>query len=184
MSLAPCPQCKGTRYKADSLGCHGRRPQHRGGVGDDGTRGRRLFCQPRPARARRLGGAAHHARGGGAAGFLRKCRLGLPHARPEREHAARAARRSASAWRRRWVRGSQACSTFWTSHPSAFTRATTDRLLGTLLSLRDLGNTLIVVEHDEETMRAGGLYRGFGSRRGRPRRARHRRRSARRAYGG
>ena len=29
-----------------------------------------------------------------------------------------------------------------------------DRLLGTLRSLRDLGNTLIVVEHDEDTMRA------------------------------
>ena len=29
-----------------------------------------------------------------------------------------------------------------------------DRLLGTLKSLRDIGNTLIVVEHDEDTMRA------------------------------
>ena len=29
-----------------------------------------------------------------------------------------------------------------------------DKLLGTLKSLRDLGNTLIVVEHDEDTMRA------------------------------
>jgi excinuclease ABC subunit A len=29
-----------------------------------------------------------------------------------------------------------------------------DRLLGTLLKLRDLGNTLIVVEHDEDTIRA------------------------------
>ena len=29
-----------------------------------------------------------------------------------------------------------------------------DKLLGTLCSLRDLGNTLIVVEHDEDTMRA------------------------------
>ena len=28
-----------------------------------------------------------------------------------------------------------------------------DKLLGTLKSLRDLGNTLIVVEHDEDTMR-------------------------------
>ena len=29
-----------------------------------------------------------------------------------------------------------------------------DKLLGTLKQLRDLGNTLIVVEHDEDTMRA------------------------------
>ena len=29
-----------------------------------------------------------------------------------------------------------------------------DKLLGTLKHLRDLGNTVIVVEHDEDTMRA------------------------------
>ena len=29
-----------------------------------------------------------------------------------------------------------------------------DRLLGTLERLRDLGNTVLVVEHDEETMRS------------------------------
>ena len=29
-----------------------------------------------------------------------------------------------------------------------------DKLLGALMNLRDLGNTLIVVEHDEDTMRA------------------------------
>ncbi len=29
-----------------------------------------------------------------------------------------------------------------------------DKLLGTLMHLRDLGNSLIVVEHDEDTMRA------------------------------
>ena len=35
-----------------------------------------------------------------------------------------------------------------------------DKLLATLKQLRDLGNTLLVVEHDEDTMRAGRLYRG------------------------
>ena len=29
-----------------------------------------------------------------------------------------------------------------------------DKLLGTLIHLRDLGNSVIVVEHDEDTMRA------------------------------
>ena len=29
-----------------------------------------------------------------------------------------------------------------------------DRLLNTLVRLRDLGNTLVVVEHDEDTIRA------------------------------
>ena len=35
-----------------------------------------------------------------------------------------------------------------------------DKLLATLKNLRDLGNTLIVVEHDEDTMRAADLYCG------------------------
>ena len=34
------------------------------------------------------------------------------------------------------------------------------KLLNTLKNLRDLGNTVIVVEHDEDTMRGGGLPGG------------------------
>jgi excinuclease ABC subunit A len=37
-----------------------------------------------------------------------------------------------------------------------------DRLLATLAQLRDLGNTVIVVEHDEDTMRAADLLVDFG----------------------
>ncbi|MGI9473778.1 MAG: excinuclease ABC subunit UvrA [Rubripirellula sp.] len=37
-----------------------------------------------------------------------------------------------------------------------------DRLIETLLRLRDTGNTLIVVEHDEDTMRAADLIVDFG----------------------
>ena len=37
-----------------------------------------------------------------------------------------------------------------------------DRLIETLLRLRDTGNTLIVVEHDEDTMRASDLIVDFG----------------------
>ena len=37
-----------------------------------------------------------------------------------------------------------------------------DRLIETLLRLRDSGNTLIVVEHDEDTMRASDLIVDFG----------------------
>ncbi|MGL4593658.1 MAG: excinuclease ABC subunit UvrA [Thermoguttaceae bacterium] len=37
-----------------------------------------------------------------------------------------------------------------------------DRLLGTLSRLRDLGNTVIVVEHDEDTMRAADMIVDFG----------------------
>src|SRR5688572_20823019 len=37
-----------------------------------------------------------------------------------------------------------------------------DRLLKTLVRLRDLGNTLIVVEHDEETIRAADYVIDLG----------------------
>ncbi len=41
------------------------------------------------------------------------------------------------------------------------------RLIATLERLRDIGNTVIVVEHDEETMRRGRLRRRHGPGRGR-----------------
>ena len=53
------------------------------------------------------------------------------------------------------------------------------RLLATLERLRDLGNTVIVVEHDEETMRAADHIVDMGTGRGRARRARGRRRARR-----
>ena len=45
-----------------------------------------------------------------------------------------------------------------------------DRLLATLKTLRDLGNTLIVIEHDEDTMRDGRRDRRHRAGRGRRRR--------------
>ena len=64
-----------------------------------------------------------------------------------------AAKRSAFAWPRKSVRACAACCMFWTSPPSASMRAITARLLSSLETLRDLGNTVLVVEHDEETIR-------------------------------
>ena len=37
-----------------------------------------------------------------------------------------------------------------------------DKLLGTLIHLRDLGNSVIVVEHDEDTMRAADYIVDIG----------------------
>ena len=52
-----------------------------------------------------------------------------------------------------------------------------DRLIATLRKLRDLGNSVIVVEHDEDTIRAADylidIGPGAGPRGGTPRRARH-----------
>ena len=52
------------------------------------------------------------------------------------------------------------------------------RLLETLIRLRDLGNTLIVVEHDEDTIRAADWVVDIGPAGGRARRQ-HRRLRAR-----
>ncbi len=45
------------------------------------------------------------------------------------------------------------------------------KLIATLERLRDLGNTVIVVEHDEQTMRAADHLVDLGPGRGRARRA-------------
>ena len=47
----------------------------------------------------------------------------------------------------------KACVTCWTSPPSACTRATTRSCWTRLHKLGDMGNTLVVVEHDEDTIR-------------------------------
>ncbi len=57
------------------------------------------------------------------------------------------------------------------------------RLLDTLKRLRDLGNTVLVVEHDEETMRAADYVVDLGPGRGRAGRPRGRDRHARRGDG-
>ena len=58
-----------------------------------------------------------------------------------------------------------------------------DMLLDTLKRLRDLGNTLIVVEHDEDTMRAADYIVGYRPCRRGPRRPGHRRRHRRGDHG-
>jgi len=68
---------------------------------------------------------------------------------------------NAFAWRARSAPGWWACSTFSTSLRSGCTPVTT-ALLDTLRRLRDMGNTVVVVEHDEETMRAADHIIDFG----------------------
>ena len=98
--------------------------------------------------------AAHPQGDQRAARLPEECRARLPDPVARLGHACRAARASASAWPRRSARASPACSMSSTSRRSACTSATTTRLLETLKRLRDLGNTVIVVEHDEEAIRA------------------------------
>ena len=79
---------------------------------------------------------------------------GLPVAGPGRRRPWPAARRSGSGWPPRSARG-LAGVLYVLDEPSiGLHQRDNHRLLETLTRLRDLGNTLIVVEHDEDTIRA------------------------------
>ena len=80
-------------------------------------------------------------------------RAGLPDARPRGADAVAAARRSASGSRRSSAATCRACATCSTSRRSACTRATTASCSTRCSTLGAKGNTLVVVEHDEDTIR-------------------------------
>ena len=80
-------------------------------------------------------------------------RAGLPDARPRARRRCPAARPSASVSRRSWAATCRACATCSTSRPSACTRATTASCSTRWRACGDKGNTLVVVEHDEDTIR-------------------------------
>jgi len=76
----------------------------------------------------------------------------LSHARSQRRRRSPAVKRSASASPPRSAQDLSARPTFWMSPPSACNPIDNNRLLNTLKALRDQGNTVIVVEHDAETI--------------------------------
>ncbi len=73
-----------------------------------------------------------------------------------------AARASVSGWPPRSAAASWGCCISWTSPPSACTSGITTSCWPRSAALRDLGNTLIVVEHDEDTMRAADYLIDIG----------------------
>ncbi len=81
-----------------------------------------------------------------------------------------AARASASGWRPRSARALMGVLYILDEPSIGLHQRDNDKLLATLKQLRDLGNTLIVVEHDEDTMRAADYLVDIGPGRGRPRR--------------
>ena len=70
-----------------------------------------------------------------------------------RRRRCRAAKRSASGWPRSSARTCRACATCWMSPPSACIRATTRSCWIRSRSCASHRNTLVVVEHDEDTIR-------------------------------
>ena len=159
MRDVPCPVCKGARLKPEVLAVT---LLHR----DQGERSIAEvsamsvaecseFLAGMELDARQTDDRGRDPQGGaGPAGVPARRGAGLPVAVPRRRVALRAARRSASGWPPRSAPAWSACSTCSTSRPSACTSATTAGCIETLVRLRDLGNTLIVVEHDEDTIRA------------------------------
>ena len=152
----PCPDCAGTRLNPASRAVTLRRPgrsaevaQLVGGRRAHLGRGAARWHVGRDAehRARRRQRDHEPARVPGGGGPR------LPDARPRRADAVAAARRSASAWRRSSAATCRACATCSTSRPSACTRATTASCSTRCRTLGDKGNTLVVVEHDEDTIR-------------------------------
>ena len=92
-------------------------------------------------------------------------------ARPARSPAARP---SASAWRRRSAPASSASATCSTSRRIGLHQRDNTRLIRTLQRLQDIGNTVIMVEHDEDCIRAADYLIDIGPGRRRARRQRRR----------
>jgi excinuclease ABC subunit A len=72
---------------------------------------------------------------------------------PQRRHPGRRGGSTHPAGLSDRQRPGRASCTCWTSRPIGLHQRDNRKLIDTLVSLRDLGNTVIVVEHDEETIR-------------------------------
>ena len=81
---------------------------------------------------------------------------------PERPVPSREERHSVSVWRRRSVPGWSGVAYILDEPSIGLHQRDNDKLLGALKNLKDLGNTLIVVEHDEDTMLAADYIVDIG----------------------
>ena len=162
MSASTCPTCKGARLKPEALAVTV------GGLNIDAVT--RMSIETAEAFFR----SSHLTRAPGADRAPDRQRdpraPRLPHQRRARtisrsrvrRRRSRAASRSASASRRRSAARWSACSTSSTSRRSGCISATTTGCSRRCKTLRDFGNTLIVIEHDEDTMREADVIVDIG----------------------
>ena len=104
------------------------------------------------ARARRASRATCSPRSGAGSNSWRKSACATSRWTAARRRSP-AAKRSASGWRRSSAPTCRASATCSTSRPSACIARDNQILLDALHKLGDKGNTLVVVEHDEDTIR-------------------------------
>ena len=154
MREVPCPACNGARLKPiiarGDAGRASRSPRSAAlPIGECAEFLRDLELSRAGAPDRRAG-----AQGGQRAAAVPARRgAGLPVPGPAGRRRWPAARRSGSGSPPRSGPAWSACSTCWTSPVIGLHQRDNHRLIETLVRLRDLGNTLIVVEHDEDTIR-------------------------------
>ena len=154
MREVPCPACDGARLKPISLAVTVRRQVDRRGLRACRSARRAEFLRDaradRRASSRSPSGCSRRSTSGCGSCSTSAWTTCRWTGRPARCPAARRSGsgsppRSAPAW--------SACSTCWTSRRIGLHQRDNHRLIETLVRLRDLGNTLIVVEHDEDTIR-------------------------------
>ena len=177
MREVPCPACGGARLKPESPG---RRPSAAARIAEVvGAVGRR-------ARAGCLDGLALTERGAAdrRAGAARRSRPGWASCSTSgwttcrwtgRRRRCPAARRSGSGWPPRSARGLVGVLYVLDEPSIGLHQRDNQRLIEHAERLRDLGNTLIVVEHDEDTIRAADWVVDIGPGRRRARRPDRRR---------
>ena len=160
----PCDACNGYRLKPEAL-CVKIGGLHIGQVSEMSIRRAARMVREHPGAAQQ---AAERDRGPHPEGDPRPAALPgrrrprISHARARVRHACPAARASASGSPRRSARASPACSMCWTSPSIGLHQRDNARLLETLKRLRDLGNTVIVVEHDEDAIRLADYVLDIG----------------------
>ena len=160
MSSCPCPACRGARLKPEALAVKVGGPQHHRNNAAFGAGGPGLFQRAAADRAGGNNRPADPEGNPGATGFSGQRGSGLPDPDRGRHPFGGEAQRIRLATQ---IGSGLMGVLYILDEPSiGLHQRDNQRLLPTLEHLRDLGNTLIVVEHDEDTMLAADYIIDIG----------------------
>ncbi len=179
----PVRGLRGRAAQAHRPGRHGRGPQHRRHRGPADRRGRRpaaRACACPSATRRSPRACSRRSTSGCSSSSTWACTTCRWTGRRARSPAARP---SASGWPPRSAPGLVGVLYVLDEPSIGLHQRDNHRLIETLIRLRDLGNTLIVVEHDEDTIKTADWVVDIGPGRGGARRRGGRQRHGRRPAG-